>query len=257
MNIDLNCDTGELLPGQNHNFDADLMPYLSSCNVACGFHSGTPWVMEQTIRAALAAGVAVGAHPSYADRTNFGRVSVAEKLNVLRAQWRYQISAVKGMVESLGGQLAHVKPHGALYNDLAKNERLATAFVEVVKSIDPNLKIMVLAHSLAIDCCLAQGMQPIREGFADRRYVAVNALQSRQQEDAVLHRIKAVLNQVNGFLKGEVTLASGDIVPVQIESICLHSDTPGAVMLSHQIHACLCTHGVNIAAGRCWPCSRG
>lgn len=246
--LDLNCDMGELKAGQARNYDAAIMPFISSCNIACGFHSGDPLLMEETIRAALTHRVAIGAHPSYNDRANFGRKSLQVALPTLIAELRYQISALKGMVESLGGRLNHVKPHGALYNDMAKDENLADHFVRLVKSIDPKLKIFCLAHSLVIDCCKQQGMQAVSEGFADRRYQVVNALRSRKFEDAVIHEPSQVLAQIQNFLKGKVQLIDYTTADIHVETICLHSDTLGAVNLSKSIHQFLTKHHVRISA---------
>lgn len=235
--MDLNCDMGELKADQIKNFDAEIMPFISSCNIACGFHSGSPPIIQQTIQAALAHNVNIGAHPSYNDRPNFGRVSVQIDLEVLMAELCYQIGAVKGMVESLGGQLQHVKAHGALYNDMVKDWKLADCFVQLIQAIDPNLKIMALAHSIVVQSCKAHGMKWISEGFADRRYENRTQLRSRQFEDAVIHDPKLVLEQVGGFLKGEVKLINGTFAPIEVNSICLHSDTEGAVALSKMIYA--------------------
>ncbi len=237
--MNLNCDMGELKAGQIKNFDAEIMPFISSCNIACGFHSGSPPIIQKTIQAALAHHVNIGAHPSYNDRSNFGRISIQIDLEVLMAELRYQISAVKGMVESLGGQLQHVKAHGALYNDMAKNWELADSFVRLVKAIDPNLKIMALAHSIVIECCKAHGMKSISEGFADRCYENRTQLRSRQFEDAVLHDPKLVLEQIGGFLRGKVKLFNGELAPIEVNSICLHSDTEEAVALSKVIYTYL------------------
>lgn len=246
--IDLNCDMGELKPNQLRNYDVDIMPYISSCNVACGFHSGNPLLIEQTIRAALAHGVQIGAHPSYNDRANFGRQSVVVERATLLSELRYQISAVKGMVESLGGKLNHIKPHGALYNDMLKDTALATDVLALVQSIDPDLKLMTLAHSKVVEQCEQLGMQVIQEGFADRRYEAIDQLWSRQFSDAVIHAPHQVLEQVAAFLKGEVRLVDQQVVTLNIDSLCLHSDTQGAVELSKIIHQFLKENHVRIAA---------
>lgn len=248
--IDLNCDMGELLPGQEHNYDAEIMPFISSCNIACGFHSGSPLLMEKTIRLAMKYDVQMGAHPSYHDRANFGRQSLQSQLPLaeILADCRYQIVALKGMVESLGGHLTHVKPHGALYNDMAKDEQLASAVIEVIKSIDPRLKVFGLAHSAAITACEKSGITAVAEGFADRRYEARDQLRSRQYPDAVLHSQPDINQQLDGFLRGKTILASGQNTAIQIDSLCLHSDTPGAVQLSRHIFQYLIAHGVHIQA---------
>lgn len=233
--MDLNCDMGELLPNQTTNFDAEMMPFITSCNIACGFHSGNPLVIEKTIRAALKHEVKIGAHPSYNDRENFGRFSVEVSLETLLAELRYQICAVKGMIENLGGKLNHVKPHGALYNDMVKDATLAKAVVRLVKSIDSELTIFALASSQVVDICESENMKVMREGFADRRYQAVNQLRSRTLDGAVIHDTKAVLKQVDGFLNGKVILWDSTTCDIEVDTICLHSDTKGAVQLSEQI----------------------
>lgn len=246
--IDLNCDMGELKPGQVRNYDANIMPFISSCNVACGFHSGTPRLMEQTILAAIEQGVKIGAHPSYNDRENFGRLSLEVEPAILLAELRYQICAVKGMVESYGQRLHHVKPHGALYNDMVKDLALADQVVQLIKAIDPELKILCLAESGVVNCCEAHGMQAVHEGFADRRYDNRTQLRSRAHDDAVLHDPQEVLEQVGGFLRHEVRLADGQLDRIRVESICLHSDTQGAVDLSQTIYHYLQKHDIQIAA---------
>ncbi|MEL7221716.1 MAG: 5-oxoprolinase subunit PxpA [Bacteroidota bacterium] len=246
--IDLNCDMGELKVGQVRNFDAEIMPYISSCNIACGFHSGSPLLIEQTIQCAIIHGVKIGAHPSYNDWENFGRQTLVVKRAVLLAELRYQIAALKGMVESLGQQLYHVKAHGALYNDLLKDDALAEDFVLLVKTIDPQLRILSLAHSNVIDYCEKHGMRYLREGFADRRYETQTALLSRAFTDAVLHQPKDVLQQIDGFLGGKVELVNGQQESIKVDSICLHSDTSGAVALSKTIHQYLTDQAIQIQA---------
>ncbi len=246
--IDLNCDMGEWKAGQEKNFDAEIMPYISSCNIACGFHSGHPLLIEQTILSAIQYGVKIGAHPSYNDRENFGRISIEVDSATLLAELRYQIAAVKGMVESLGERLNHVKPHGALYNDLTKNKGLAHQFVRLVRSIDPDLKIVTLAQSQVVDICKMEDMACVNEGFADRVYQGVDQLRSRQLEGAVLHEPAAVFKQIGAFLKGEVVLHDHTVSKIYIDSLCLHSDTQGAVALSQLIHQFLTERNVAIAA---------
>jgi UPF0271 protein len=246
--IDLNCDMGELKEGQIRNYDAEIMPFISSCNIACGFHSGTPLLMTQTILAAIQHGVKIGAHPSYHDRENFGRKSLKVDPEVLMADLLYQICALKGMVESYGQRLHHVKPHGALYNDLLVNDELTELFVSTVKTIDPALKMVTLANANVLAYCTAHNMDVIQEGFADRRYERVTQLRSRAYPDAVLHDPAEVLAQVEGFLKEEVSLADGTTAKIKVDTLCLHSDTPGAVSLSQTIYNYLKEHDVKITA---------
>jgi UPF0271 protein len=246
--IDLNCDMGEFIPGVKSNFDREIMPFISSCNIACGFHSGNPKLIEKTIQLAIKNQVKIGAHPSYNDRENFGRVSLKVDRDDLMADIRYQICAIKSMTESLGEVLNHVKPHGALYNDMIHDRDLAEAFVKLVKEIDPNLKVYALAHSQVIEICAKYGIVGVNEGFADRRYDQLNELRNRRFPGAVLIDLNEILEQINLFLVQKVQLNSGKIKSVKIESICLHSDTPGAVELSKNIYQFLIEKNVEIAS---------
>ncbi|MGB5262893.1 MAG: 5-oxoprolinase subunit PxpA [Lutimonas sp.] len=246
--IDLNCDMGELIPGTKNNYDEEIMPYISSCNVACGFHSGNPKLIEKTIQLAILNQVSIGAHPSYKDRENFGRVSLSPERDELMADLRYQICALKSMTESFGAALHHVKPHGALYNDMVQDQDLAEDFIKLVKQIDPHLSIYTMADSGVIELCKKHDLKGVNEGFADRRYDGVNELRNRKKPGAILHDIKGILYQIEQFLNHQVELYSGKLAPVHIESICLHSDTPGAVELSKKIHQFLKDKNVEITA---------
>jgi len=239
---------GELSPKTKANFDTEIMPYISSCNIACGFHSGDAILIEKTIRSAIAHQVAIGAHPSYNDRENFGRLSQTIEIDKLMPQLRYQIAAVKGMTESLGAKFQHVKAHGALYNDMVKDEKLAMAFVDLVKSIDPKLRIVGLASSQIATICQSKNMDFVNEVFADRKYDNATTLRSRQHADAVLHEEDLVLNQVGRFLKSQIKDYEGEVHHIHPESICLHSDTKGALKLAQKIHSFLKSRDVNIAS---------
>ena len=244
--IDLNCDMGELIPGTTSNFDAEIMPYISSCNVACGFHSGGPVLIEKTIRLALRHGVAIGAHPSYDDRENFGRTSMEVDHRELQAQLRYQISAVKGIAEAWGGRLHHVKPHGALYNDMVKKQDLSDAVVEAIYSIDPELVVFGMSGSVVEKVCKNRNVKFVNEVFSDRRYQGPVELRNRRFEDAVLHDTNEVLDQVDLFLRGYVKDYNEHRSSIPVESICLHSDTKGAVELAKAIYKFLADQDVDI-----------
>lgn len=245
--MDLNCDMGELISGKSENFDNEIMPFISSCNIACGFHSGNPALIEKTIKSAINHGVRIGAHPSYNDRENFGRKSISVDLAILIPEIRYQISALKGMVESLGGKLSHVKPHGALYNDMVKNKKLAKAVIQVIKEIDPLLAIFGLADSDVLTYCAEMNMKGINEGFADRTYEYVDELRNRQLEGAVLTEKESIIKQIDHFLDQKVQLYNDEFHPISVDSICLHSDTEGAVILSRHIYEHLKNKNVTIS----------
>jgi UPF0271 protein len=234
--IDINCDMGEQETTQGLKGDLEIMPFISSCNVSCGFHSGNPFIIEETIRGAIQYQIKIGAHPSYDDRENFGRLSLNVNKDLLRSQLKYQICAIKGMVESLGQNLNHVKPHGALYNDMAKDEALSKLFVDVIKEIDPNLKIYGMSESIFMEVCKSERMLFVKEGFADRRYASKAELRSRKLEHSVLTDPKDVLRHIGFLLNGKVELFSGEIEPLKIDTICVHSDTEGAATLCQLIH---------------------
>ena len=246
--IDLNCDMGELKAGQENNFDKEIMPFVTSCNISCGFHSGNPLTIENAIKLAISHGVKVGAHPSYNDHKSFGRKSVKIDLSTLIEELYFQLNMIKDIVEGFEHQLHHVKPHGALYNDIASDSYLADAFVRLVKSINPSLKIFILAHSQAIDVCKKHRVRCVSEGFSDRCYQEVNQLRSRSLEGSVIHKPEQVLAQVASLLNGKIILHDSRICNITIESICLHSDTRDAVSLSQKIYRYLKEKNVHISA---------
>ena len=230
LTIDLNADLGESTETRRFEHEAGIFPYLSSCNIACGFHGGDPVFIERAIVQALRHGLRIGAHPSYPDRTNFSRHPMDIPAEELKAVLRYQVSALKGMVESLGGALSYIKPHGALYHALCQDEGQAQLAVSVIQSIDHQLQIMVLPGSALARAARSAGMGFIREGFADRRYGADGQLLSRKESGVVLHDPAEVIAQVRQILmEGMVTTSSGSCLPLQIDSLCVYKDNPMAV----------------------------
>ncbi len=245
--IDLSCDVGEVYLGQP-NRDAEIMPFLSSCHIACGFHSGDPMRISKTIELAMEHQVAIGAHPSYDDKENFGRISMSVDPAELIEQIRYQIAAVQGMTESLGGHLHHIKPHGALYHDLNTNPALAARFARLVKSFDPELLVYTFSCSELILACIEVGLKFVIEGFGDRVYESASELRSRVHPDAVLHDQTKILNQVNRLLDHQVQLYDGSIVEIEVDTICMHSDTQDAVRNTAAIYHHLTSEDVHITA---------
>lgn len=243
--IDLNCDMGELHPIMNTNFDEDIMPHISSCNICCAVHSGSAQLTEKTIRLALLHNVSIGAHPSYPDKINFGRQVMSIPIDELMSHIRYQICAVKGMTESLGGRLNHVKPHGALYNEMHKNPDLAEAIVQLVQSIDPALKLFGLSDSLVQKICHRQGMKYINETFADRAYESKTSLRSRKLDGAILTE-KQVMERISDLLNNCLVDYHNVKHSLNADSICLHSDTENAIGLSLKISQHLQSKNVTI-----------
>lgn len=245
--MDLNCDLGESYGKMTSQYDEIIMPYLSSCNIACGFHSGDPITIERTIEMALQHDVAIGAHPSFPDLQGFGRRVMHIPQAELRAIVRYQIAALKGMTEALGGALYHVKLHGALYNFAAKNEAAAQAIVDATKSIDEKLIVYGLPNSFLEKKAKEADLFFAKEAFADRRYERDGSLRARTHEDAVIEQENEVLAQVKMMVKeNQVNTHDAEVIPLQADTICLHSDTKGAAHLARQIHEMLIYNGIKI-----------
>lgn len=241
--IDLNADLGE---HPNSNLDKQIMPYISSCNIACGGHIGDESTVRQTIKLANEHGVAIGAHPSYPDPQNFGRKVMLIQPKDLANSIKEQIRLVKRICDEEGAMLHHVKPHGALYNQAARDGFISELMIEVLKEETQDIYWMGLANSESERVAKRAGYPFIAEGFADRKYEADGSLRSRTKEGAVLTPLQ-VMEQVvelvlNNRVKAEEWLA------LEIQSICLHSDTIGAVTLAKEIHKYLDSKGVQIAS---------
>ncbi len=234
--IDLNCDLGESYGKPLANLDEQIMPYISSCNIACGFHSGDPQTISRTIQAAIAQEVKIGAHPSYPDLQGFGRRFMEIHPAELKSILQYQISALKGMVELQQATLHHVKPHGALYNAAARDEAIAAVVVETVLEIDDRLILYGLSGSHIADIALSKGMAFHHEVFADRLYEDDLQLRDRRHEGAVLDHAAVMQQVVQLATEQSVTTISGRVQEISVDTICLHSDTPDAIALSKDIY---------------------
>lgn len=247
--IDLNCDMGESYGRFQVGNDAAIFPYITSCNIACGFHSGDPLHIENTIKGALEHGVQIGAHPGYPDLQGFGRRRMQMQADELRAMVKYQIAALKGLTESFGGTLAYVKPHGALYNTAVDEVLVAITIIEAIQQIDPNLAFMGLAGSQMQTLAKAKGIRFIAEAFADRKYTAEGKLMSRSLEGSVIHAPEVAAEQVLSIAKNNsVETASGTILTLQAQSICIHGDNASAIAILETIQRKLSQHKINIQA---------
>ncbi|MDM7832279.1 LamB/YcsF family protein [Cellulomonas edaphi] len=246
--IDLNCDLGEdfdaWAPGVE-GIDAQLLGVVTSANVACGFHAGDERVMEHVCRTAAARGVRVGAHVSYADREHFGRRYLDVPPDELRAQVAQQIAVLGAVAERSGTRIAYVKPHGALYNAVVHHEAQAAAVVDAVGS----LPVVGLPGSAVLALAGARGLRTVTEAFADRGYRPDGTLVPRGEpgdlvtdEDEVAARVLSIATA--GVVRG----ADGRDVAVRAESVCVHSDTPGAVVLARRVRGALEAAGVQVRA---------
>jgi len=223
--MDLNCDMGEL---EDAAHEAALMAYVTSANIACGAHAGDEAIMERTARLALARGVRIGAHPSYPDRANFGRVEMALAPAEIEATVREQIERLEAVVRKVGGRIAHVKPHGALYNVAARNETVARAIGAAVARWNPQAAVFGLLGSPALDVWRGMGLPVTAEAFADRRYEPDGSLRPRRFADALIADPQEAAAQAARFaLEGKA------------QTICVHGDTPGAVEIVKACRAVL------------------
>ena len=242
MMIDLNADLGE--GGAN---DSALLQLVSSANIACGFHAGDAGLMVQSVREALKYGVAVGAHPGYPDRENFGRTAMDLPPETVYAQMLYQIGALAAIVSAEGGELRHVKPHGMLYNQAAKEAPLADAIARAVRDFDPALILVGLAGSELIRAGQHYKLITRQEVFADRGYLADGSLVPRSQPGAIIHDVEAAAKRVVRMVtEGTVEAVDGTVINFRPHSICMHGDTPEAVEMAKAVRSALQAAGVKV-----------
>ena len=238
--IDLNCDMGE---GAGN--DAIIMPYITSANIACGFHAGDEHTMRQTIRSAKTYKVAIGAHPSYPDRLHFGRQEMNLSDSEIYTLINQQLSILDAIAKEEDMVLNHVKPHGALYNQAAKDVRLATVIANAVNDFDPRLKLVGLSGSCLVNAAAAVGLHSISEVFADRTYTDNGHLTPRTEANAMITKEEESIQQVlQMVLKGTVTSTLGKTIAIRAETICLHGDGPHAAAFAERINAVLQEKGI-------------
>ncbi len=249
LSIDLNCDMGESFGAWTMGCDAALMDYVSSVNIACGFHAGDPTTIRQTVAQALEKKVAVGAHPSFPDLQGFGRRAMALSPQEIYDSVLYQIAAVKGICQSLGTNLGHVKPHGALYNLAAEHRETAKAIAAAVRSIDPNLILYGLAGSFSISEARASKLTAAAEAFADRTYQSDGSLTPRNQPNALIKDTAQAVSQALQIIqKRTVSAANGQTIKLAAQTICVHGDGEKALEFAREIHRQLLENDIKIAA---------
>nr|WP_321410002.1 5-oxoprolinase subunit PxpA [uncultured Carboxylicivirga sp.] len=247
--IDINCDLGESYGAYKIGNDLAILKYISSANIACGFHAGDPGVIRKTIEAALNHKVAIGAHPGFPDIQGFGRRSMLLTDDELFDTILYQVSALKGMTEALGGKLQHVKPHGAMYNMAAQDYHMAKTIAKAVKQIDASLLFYGLANSQMLQAAKDEGLRTVSETFADRRYTKEGLLVPRSQPDAVIHNSNQCIQQVLIMIKDQkVISADGHEITLNADSICLHGDNMQALELAKAITEALEKSDIHISA---------
>lgn len=246
--IDLNSDLGEGFGSWKMGDDVAMIGIVSSANVACGFHAGDPVTILGTVREAARRGVAVGAHVSYPDRVGFGRRNIDLSHAELVADVIYQIGALQGICAAAETRVRYVKPHGALYNRIANDALQGAAVIEAIKSIDPTLALMGLSGSAILTQAAEAGLNTIAEAFADRAYQPSGDLVSRRDPGAVLHDPEAIsARMVRLATEGVIEAVDGSVLILQADSICVHGDSPGAVVIASRVREALRAAGVQIS----------
>jgi 5-oxoprolinase (ATP-hydrolysing) subunit A len=244
MKIDLNCDMGESFGKYELGQDEAVMASITSANIACGLHAGDPVVMDRTVRLAARYGVRVGAHPGYPDLQGFGRRAMDLSLEEAEAFTLYQISALAGIAKTCGVELSHVKPHGALYNESARDPKLAGAIARAVKRFSGGLVLVGLAGSALIDAGREVGLRVANEGFPDRVYNEDGTLRSRRETGALMGSIEAISAQAVRLSVEGISFGAGK--PVRVDTLCLHGDHPGAAENARAVRKALQEAGVEI-----------
>lgn len=234
--MDINCDLGEGFGQYNMLNDEKILPYVTSINVACGFHAGDPLIMQRTVRLAIQHGVKIGAHPSYPDLQGFGRREMNLSPEEIYAMVLYQIGALQAFVTAQGGTLHHVKPHGALYNQSANNEALAGAIISAIKDFNPQLILYCLSGSLMAKMAMQAGLTVYHEVFADRHYNEDGTLVRRNHSNALIKNEGEMLAHVARMMENQTVLTVGrKLIDVKADTLCIHGDGEHALAFAQKI----------------------
>jgi UPF0271 protein len=252
MKIDINCDMGESFGAYKLGLDEEVIKYITSANIACGFHAGDPLVMEKTITLAKNHGVSVGAHPGFPDLMGFGRRNIDATLTEIKGYVIYQIGALQAFAKAQGLRVEHVKPHGALYLMAVEDEKISEAIVEAIADVDKDLIFVALAGSkgeMMTKIGERVGLRVAYEAFPDRAYTPEGTLVSRRQPGAVIKDPNVVAQRALMMAKdGKVMAIDGTEIPFRPETLCVHGDTPGAVNLVKKIKQSLTEAGVEVTS---------
>jgi 5-oxoprolinase (ATP-hydrolysing) subunit A len=246
--VDLNCDMGESFGSYKIGHDEEILDFVTSINIACGFHAGDPATMRKTVKLALEKTVGIGAHPGLPDLVGFGRRDMSISPQEAFELVVYQIGALYGFVKAEGGKIQHVKPHGALYNMAAKNAALSEAIAEAVYKIDPALILFGLAGSELIKAGKKMGLRTASEVFSDRTYQQDGSLTSRRDANALIRNHKEAVNQVITMVKeGKVHTQQGSDISIVADTVCIHGDGENALDFAKYISSALTESGIKVS----------
>jgi UPF0271 protein len=247
--IDLNCDMGESYGAWKMGADAGVMPFITSANIACGFHAGDPATIRKTVRLAVDGGVAIGAHPSLPDLMGFGRRAMRISPQDMYDLVVYQAGAVEAFARAAGAKLHHVKCHGALYNMAVADEGLSEAMAKAVRDLGGDVKLYALSNSLMMGIAKKQGVAVFGEVFADRGYSDDGTLAPRDKPGGLIEDPAASVKQALAMIEeGTVTSLNGKRLPVAADTLCLHGDQPGAVTFAQALRKAFSEKGIAVAA---------
>jgi len=247
--VDLNADMGESFGRWTLGDDVGLLGVVTSANIACGFHAGDPATLVTTCRGAVEHGVSIGAQVGYGDLAGFGRRFIDVEPEALYADVLYQIGALDGIARAVGGAVAYVKPHGALYNAVVHHDEQAAAVVAAVADHPSSLPLLGLPGSVLLATAERQGLRVVGEAFADRAYTPAGALVSRREPGALLDDPVRVAERVVRLVtEKRITAVDGSEIELEAESVCLHGDSPGAVAMATAVRRALGCAGVRLAA---------
>ncbi|WP_243355781.1 LamB/YcsF family protein [Bacillus litorisediminis] len=246
--VDLNCDMGESFGAYKMGRDEEILNYVTSANIACGFHAGDPATMRTTVKLAIEKNVGIGVHPGFQDLTGFGRRNIDVTPQEAYDLVVYQIGALYGFVKSEGGKLQHVKPHGALFNMAAKSAPLSEAIAEAIYKVDPELILFGLAGSELVKAGEKIGLRTASEVFSDRTYQEDGSLTSRREANALIKDHETAVHQVIRMVKeGKVTSVQGSDVSIKADTVCIHGDGPHALEFAKYISQALNEAGITVA----------
>lgn len=246
--MDLNADLGEGFGIWELGDDDAMLQVVTSANIACGFHAGSPATLARTCDRAAARKVSIGAQVSYADLVGFGRRFIDVEPTELAADVTYQIGALQALARAAGSVVSYVKPHGALYNAIVSHREQARAVAQAVHTVDPKLPVLGLAGSIFFEEANRLGLRTVSEVFADRAYTSAGTLVPRKEIGAVLHDPNAIADRVLQMVStGRVISMDGSHIDVHAESICVHGDSPGAVEIARTVRESLLAAGVELA----------
>ncbi|MDQ2739609.1 MAG: LamB/YcsF family protein [Actinomycetota bacterium] len=247
--VDLNADLGESFGSWVLGDDLAMLDVVTSANVACGFHAGDPLTLHRTVAAAGRRGVAIGAHVGYRDLAGFGRRFIDMESADLTAEIIYQMGALDGLARSVGQRVRYVKPHGALYNTIISHTEQAAAVVAAVTSYDAALPVVGMSGSEFLRLAAQAGLRTVNEAFADRAYTAEGTLVPRRDPGAVLLEPVEIAARIVGLVTtGQLRAITGELLAVEVDSICVHGDTPGAVAIAKHVRSALKAAGVRLRA---------